>query len=328
MASIRKILIVIGFWILAIYTGLGQENYNGFTTTGGYLLDANGNQFVMRGINVPHAWHAKQSYIALNEIAKLKVNCVRIVWESHIPPQGLDSILQKCIDLDMIPMIELHDATGDTSAIKLFKLAQYFVTEEMKSIIKKYERFVLINIANEWGDNTLKADYWRDAYADCILLLRSQGIESVIVIDAPGWGQNSGPILTYGKDLIKTDPLHNLLFSVHMYGSWNKDRKIKNELKKAHSLSLPLIVGEFGYNYNKGNNNLGCKVNHKQILKTCSELNIGYLAWSWTGNNRENNWLDLVEYSDWKTLTPWGEEIFDSTFGIKETAIKASVFNY
>jgi mannan endo-1,4-beta-mannosidase len=205
-------------------------------------------------------------------------------------------------------------------------MAKYFVSPEMKSIIKKYNQYILINIANECGDNKLKAEYWRNSYKRSIDLLRGEGYESTIVIDAPGWGQNSAPVLKYGQELIDFDPLHNLLFSIHMYGSWNDKSKIQNDLLLASQKSIPIIVGEFGYNFNDGDNNLKCKVNHQQILKTCNELNIGYLAWSWTGNNEENSWLDLVANSDWEMLTNWGNEIFNSPLGIKETAKKASVF--
>ncbi|MGQ1945719.1 cellulase family glycosylhydrolase [Geofilum sp. OHC36d9] len=298
-----------------------------FSTNEGFLQDANGSEFLIRGVNVPFAWHPVKSYQALDEIARQKANCVRIVWESSLPASGLDSILQKSIDLNMIPIVELHDATGDSTATKLYQMATYFVSDEMKSVIQKYESYLLINIANEWGDNNLKAEYWRDAYKECISLLRNSGYRSTIVIDAPGWGQNIDPVLLYGQALIDYDPLHNLLFSIHMYGSWNDEEKIRHALQDAVNQSLPIVVGEFGYHYNEGNNNLNCKVNHEQILEVCAELNIGFLAWSWSGNNEVNQWLDLVTNDDWKTLTDWGKAIFNSPLGIKETARKASVFN-
>ncbi|WP_083631369.1 cellulase family glycosylhydrolase [Labilibacter marinus] len=322
MMNLIKIAVV-----MLVLVSCNSSNDRGtFKTEGRHLIDANNNEFIMCGVNVPFAWHLEMSYKSLESIAQQNVNCVRIVWESHKPAQGLDSILQKCIDLKMIPMVELHDATGDTSATKLYNLAEFYVSPEMKTIIRKYEKYLLVNIANEWGDNEMTNEYWRDAYIKCIDLLRSEGLQSVIVIDAPGWGQNSSPILKYGTDLINHDPLHNLLFSVHMYGSWNDEKKIIRDLSKAQSLSLPIIVGEFGYNYNDGNNNLNCMVNHHQILHTCDSLQIGYLAWSWTGNNKENKWLDLVEYGDWKSLTKWGEDVFNSPKGIKQTAKAASVF--
>ena len=64
--------------------------------------------------------------------------------------------------------------------------------------------------------------------------------------------------------------------------------------------NLPLIVGEFGYNYDNGHNNLRCKADHRQILATCHLLGYGFMPWSWTGNNHEHAWLDMVDSKDWK----------------------------
>lgn len=303
-----------------------QAHNNFFTIKGTQLIDAAGKQFVIRGINMPHAWHTVKSYEALDEAARNNVNCIRIVWESSLPASPLDSILQKCVDLKMIPMLELHDATGNSKGVKLMELTQYFLKAEMLGLYHKYEEYLLINIANEWGDHSVSPEYWMHSYQQCITSMRQAGYQSTIVIDMPGWGQNLEPALKYGNALLDFDPSHNLLFSVHMYGSWNDSEQIKSALYDASQLNLPLIVGEFGYDYNNGDNNLGCRVDHKQILATCQELDYGFLAWSFTGNNAANQWLDLVEYADWKTLTWWGNEVFNSSNGIKATAQPASIF--
>ena len=85
------------------------------------------------------------------------------------------------------------------------------------------------------------------------------------------------PILKGGQQLIDCDPLHNILFSVHMYGSWNDSQKIINKLTEVKNKQLPLIVGEFGYNNNGGKNNLGCKADHRTILKTCHQQGYGFM---------------------------------------------------
>ena len=45
-----------------------------------------------------------------------------------------------------------------------------------------------------------------------------------------------------------------------------------------------------------------------------------------TGNNHENAWLDMVDNKDWKTPTWWGREVIEGTDGIRQTAIRAKVF--
>ena len=49
------------------------------SVSGTQLLDGNGNAFVMRGVNVPHAWFSGQTDQSLQDIATLGANTVRIV---------------------------------------------------------------------------------------------------------------------------------------------------------------------------------------------------------------------------------------------------------
>ena len=181
-------------------------------------------------------------------------------------------------------------------------------------------------IANEWGDQEVNSAVWEKAYERAIDTLRNAGIRSTLVIDAPGWGQDIAPILEKGQQVLDHDPLKNILFSIHMYGNWNNSADIQNKLTEAYNNALPLIVGEFGYNYRNGNNNLHCKVDHAAILNTCEDLGYGYMPWSWSGNNEINAWLDMTESGDWKTLTWWGEEVVEGKNGIRRTAKRASVF--
>lgn len=298
----------------------------GFTTAKSKLIDAEGQVFLIRGMNNPHAWFGEKAYQALDDIQAVGCNTIRIVWETKGRDSDLERIIQRCIELEMIPMVELHDVTGNTSGERLAEMASWYAEPERAKMLQKYERYLLLNIANEWGSNKTKADYWMTSYAQCIDIMRKAGYLTTLVIDGPGWGQNMDPIIECGQQLIDHDPQHNILFSIHMYGSWNKSARIKEKLTLCHQKELPLIVGEFGYNYRKGLNNLGCKVDHMAILNTCNELEYGYMPWSWTGNNKANQWLDLVEPSDWKTLTWWGQQVISGQGGITETAKKASVF--
>ncbi len=302
-------------------------NAQTFTVSGSKLLDAKGNEFVIRGVNNPHSWHYEQSMKWLSQLAELNVNCVRIVWQSKDKPSQLKKVIKNCVALQMIPMIELHDATGDTTTQKLLEMAAYFTQPAVKKVLLQYEKYLLINIANEWGDHNTTAEYWKESYQKAIALLRNAGYKTTLVIDAPGWGQDISAVQKYGKELLESDPEKNLLFDVHMYHSWNDAEKINKELQKTHDLSIPLIVGEFGYDFDKGFNNLKCRVDHTVILRKCHELQIGYMPWMWTGNNKENAWLDMAEFRGKNELTWWGRQIFETEYGIRRNALKASVFD-
>src|SRR6266498_1924462 len=54
----------------------------GFHVSGRFLLDANGNNFVMRGINVPHNWYPDETSSSFQNIKAKGANTVRIVLSS------------------------------------------------------------------------------------------------------------------------------------------------------------------------------------------------------------------------------------------------------
>lgn len=299
---------------------------NVFTTRGTQLIDATGQPFIIVGMNNPHAWFGERAYEALDEIAAIRANTVRIVWNTRGRADQLERIIKRCVALKMVPMVELHDVTGNSSGQRLLDMTNYYSREDVKAVLMRHQRYLLINIANEWGKHDVNTQHWLQSYTDAVAAMRKAGFTTTLVIDAPGWGQNIQPILEGGQELIAKDSLHNILFSVHMYGSWNHAQDIIDKLTAAKEKNLPLIVGEFGYNSNDGKNNLKCKTDHRTIMSMCKQLGYGFMPWSWTGNNRENAWLDIVDSRDWKTPTWWGREVIDGECGIRQTAIPAKVF--
>ena len=182
----------------------------------------------------------------------------------------------------------------------------------------------MINIANEWGDNDMTPLQWRNAYMQPITTLRNAGFTTTIVIDSPAWGQDANAGLLYGWDLLNHDPRHNLLFSVHAYVRFNNPNDIYNMMNNYKSNNLPLLIGEFGYNYNNGNNNLGSKVDAPLLMQYAQQFGVGYVAWSTQGNDAANAWLDLM--TNWSTTTSWGNTVWYGQYGISNTAKKASIY--
>lgn len=312
--------------------GWGWENgqscvvvFKGFRVSGSVLKDANGNTFVARGVNNPHAWYDSQSYNVLTNLANRRTNLIRVVWTTGGSAARLDQILTAIASKKMVPMVELHDGTGSNNASVLQNMANYFVRSDVLAVLKKHERYTLINIANEWGDHYKTPLQWRDEYRQPITTLRNAGLTTTIVIDSPGWGQNASAGLQYGASLVTHDPRHNLLFSVHAYGSFNNPNDIYNTITGYKNSNLALIWGEFGYNYNNGSNNLGSKVDAPKLMEWSQQFGVGYVAWSTTGNDAANAWLDLLK-TDWATTTSWGNTVWYSQYGIYNTAQKASVF--
>ena len=313
----------------------------GFKTdnTTGNLLDANGNNFIMKGINVPLSWYQTQ---VNGSIAALRTNtgsnCLRIVINAGYngttatPANVWQTAVQACIDNQMIPMIELHDWTGSTNTTNDFtNMANWYVTNAAYLKQANIAKHILINICNEWGTwQTANSNgtAWRDGFNQAVTIIRNAGINTTLVIDAVGYGQdinNASNIKAYAASMINADPQKNLLFSVHMYCEWKKGAgDIPGTLQWMRTNKIPFIVGEFGYQHATDGS---CDIDEQLIMDECQAKGIGWLAWSQKGNSSEVAYLDLC--GDWdcraSTLSAWGNTVINGTNGTK-TAVTCSVF--
>jgi hypothetical protein len=143
------------------YDVVVQNGKQGFHTYQGKLYDANRNIFTIRGINNAHGdydgsgggtggkrWWARN---ALKNIAATRSNTVRILWRTNndLSSVDLDSVIQESINQKLIPMVELHDATGSSNSADLQRLAQWWANNVW--LLIKHRRFIIVNIANEWS---------------------------------------------------------------------------------------------------------------------------------------------------------------------------------
>jgi hypothetical protein len=301
----------------------------GFFVSGGRLYDRRGNDFVMRGINNPLAWFRNRNTGALawlQQIASTGANAVRLVWETDAnDTQLLRDSIERSLQLRMVPMIEMHDVTGASTADGPASMARYLTeTAAVKQILLDYEDSLLINIANEWsGANNI----YGPAYTDAINVFRSAGIRHTLVLDSNGFGQNANTVLNQGQTLLNADPQHNLLFSVHMYEQFRNAQTIRDTLQRAADAKLPFIVGEFGFQHGTDNQGKPIAIPYDVLLSESVRLGYGYLAWSWTGNGDGVEYLDLTARSGSASeLSAWGNGVINGANGIRMTAEPASIF--
>lgn len=292
---------------------------DGFYVEDGRLYDAYGNDFVIRGVNNAHAWfdgYAQYfAWFALDDIQSYGTNTIRVVWDTKSSPALLADVMHRIVELEMVPMIELHDTTGVRADQSLFDTAAYWTKPEVVAVLQEFRSYALVNIANEWsGGETYQA-----AYTTVIASLRAAGLEHTLVVDASGYGQNAQSIFDSAAPLLEADPAHNLLFSLHMYDLYEDPARVSSVLEQAASMKIPFIVGEYGHELS------GKTVPWAEIQAKCTELGLGYIAWSWMGNDMDTAQLDLAE--SWEgALTPWGDNVMNGASGIKLTAKKASIF--
>ncbi len=301
-----------------------HEGAEGFYVSGTKLYDANGNEFVMRGINHPHSWFKDKDDIALAAIAETGANCVRIVCGdgqqyARDSAETLSRLVERCKALEMIAILEVHDITGKDELSALEKTVDYWI--EVKDALIGNEAYVLLNIANEWV-GTWDSDIWTQGYTAAIPRLREAGIKNTIIVDAAGWGQYAKSISDGGEEVFAADPLQNTMFSIHMYGSAGKnDRVIRQNLARVTEKGLCVIVGEFGYNHSDGD------VDEAFIMQYCGENDIGYLGWSWKGNGGGVEYLDIaLEWDGSRLSEEWGVNLIEGDTGIRKTSEKCSVF--
>ncbi|MCZ9344187.1 glycoside hydrolase family 5 protein, partial [Streptomyces sp. TRM76130] len=134
------------------------------------------------------------------------------------------------------------------------------------------------------------------------------------------WGQDWQQVMrTDAQTVYDADPTGNLLFSIHMYSVFDTAAEITDYLGAFVDAGLPIVIGEFG-----GPADAYGDPDEDTMMATAEQLDLGYLAWSWSGNT--DPVLDLVLDFDPAQMTSWGERIFHGVNGIAATAEEATVF--
>ena len=195
---------------------------SGFHISSRYVLDANGNNFIMRGINVPHNWYPEQTSQFQNTKAK-GANTVRVVLSSgqNWPKNSASdvaNVINLCKTNKLVCVLEVHDTTGygeEPGATTLAQAVSYW--KEIQSVLTGQEAYVIINIGNEpYGNNNASA--WINDTKNAITAMRSAGFEHMLMVDAPDWGQDWEFIMRdNAASIFNSDPIKNTVFSIHMY---------------------------------------------------------------------------------------------------------------
>lgn len=307
--------------LLPLCSFLCSLSAGGFQVMGTDLLDSTGKPFVMRGVNIPHCWFPEKTDRVLKEARDLGCNTVRLVFASGYrweitPKEEIVAVLDRCRELGLVAVVEVHDATGFSEieeAAPLFTVVEYWI--DMKPALDGREDYVILNIANEPFGNQVGEMVWLREHADAIQRLREADFHHTLMVDAANWGQDWSRIsLKQAPRLLEADSRRNTVFSVHMYEVYGNPDIVHSYLQGFRENDLCLVVGEFAdSHYEK-------PVAARTILERCAEWDIGYLGWSWSGNNPETAALDIVIDWDASRLSPWGELLFKSQYGIQATS--------
>ncbi|MFF4257093.1 cellulase family glycosylhydrolase [Streptomyces sp. NPDC001663] len=298
----------------------------GLHISNGRLVEGNGNDFVMRGVNHAHTWYQGRTQQSLADIKALGANTVRVVladghrWSAN-SASDVANVIAQCKANRLICVLEVHDTTGygeESAAGTLDEAADYWIG--LKSVLAGEEDFIVINIGNEpWGNTD--PDGWTAPTIAAIKKLRDAGLEHTIMVDAPNWGQDwQGVMRANAQSVYDADTTGNLIFSIHMYSVFDTAQEITDYLNAFVNAELPILIGEFG-----GPADQYGDPDEDTMMAAAQQLKLGYLAWSWSGNT--DPILDLALNFDPTQLSSWGLRVFNGANGIARTAKEATVFS-
>ncbi len=311
---------------------------------GNLILGPCGDTLLLRGVNyAPYNWGWSPNQLQFAEIAQSGANCVRIPWYNTPEPgtptttysdlANLDSALSKCIQSQLIPIIELHDQTCQNDPNALITMANWYIQPGVLALIDKYKHSLIVNIANEalyvnWtGDPFAAQNTYVDTYTTITQTLRNAGITVPIMIDGPDCGTNLDLLATVGPTLQQNDPLHNLIFSAHAY--WyafaaNDSLTMEGKIDNAIASGIPFILGEIA---NLQDDQVLCQynLNYQPLLRICQSRNVNWLAWSWDNDGCADR--QITTNGSYSSLTAYGDDILNNIdYGIHNFSPARSLY--
>lgn len=287
------------------------DDLPGFFVEGRHIYDRCGEEVIFRGINrmtivldFDHDEAGRPVFnpFSLEEIAKTGANSVRIMWMMWRDAHLVEDAVAKAIELEMIPILEMHDATGDWG--RLDEVVDYWL-DELLGIVKTYEQDLIVNIANEAGNQNVTDRQFLEGYSRAIGRMRDAGIRTPLIIDATTWGRNVEQLLRVAPDLMKEDPDRNLIFSWHPWDTGESEAlRVTNAMEQSVAEEIPFVIGEFSHT------SVGCvgEVPYHHIMAEAERLGIGWLAWSWGPGNGDCETMDMTADASFESLFGWGLE--------------------
>jgi mannan endo-1,4-beta-mannosidase len=310
-------------------TSTGGSASSTLHVDGRFLYDRCNEKVVLRGVNEMIVWtEGKDGAPEFTEIAQTGANTVRIVWNEEGNAAQLDTAIANALAAKLIPIVEHHSATGKLPDVAA-KVVPYWTQSDVAQVLVKHQANLLLNIANEAGDDQVTQEAFESTYKAAITAIRGTGFQGPLVIDAPQWGQDIDRLQASGPALIAADPLHNLMFSVHMWWSDAEGTRVKQELQQSADMNLPLVVGEFAQHavYLCDQSPFAYSV----LLDEANTREIGWLAWSWgsvTNNDCKGmGTFDMTsagKFGDW--TGKWASDVaVDHPHGLKAAVRPKSI---
>lgn len=304
------------------------------------LYDTCNERFIPIGVNEMMVWADDRtgSWI-FPQISLTGANAVRFSWSTGNPEYSgvaaslseFEAAIANCNANEMVAIVDIHDRGDDTGDIP--KIVDWWIQPDVVSIIQRHEKHLLLNIVSGAGPETVEPSSYVSLFSDSINLMRDAGIRAPLIIETSGSGGDVETLQEISQSLTEADPLHNLLFGLHMW--WPADDgstvRIVDALQGCADLGMPLIVSELAPM------GQGCAqfIDYETAMAEAWKHGYGFFAWSWGAvSNNDCEFLGMTTdgiYGHWRE-TPdngvWGEQLAElSEHSIKNLAVKSQSFS-
>jgi len=249
--------------------------------------------------NVNFGWSLMKSYT--------KIKTVRIEIEPDKVSQAKTWIQQaKSNGYAVIATYHKSSVLGSDATTELTAAANWWKTNYAS--LAAYGS-ITVNLSNEWGSHNITSNAYASAYNSAISIVR-QVYSGAIIIDIPGWGQETRTAAdavkgTNGTKISDT----NIILSTHIYpGAWNQGRNrwLSNaDLDEMASAGRPCMVGEFG---NGGSGS----ANWSGLTSYAKSKGWTVLGWAWNGDGGSMNMV-TPSWSSNSTATSFSTSSYFNT---------------
>ncbi len=314
-------------------------------TSGKNIISACDSVFLPKGINYSllDDWDFPANMNNGNELSaqiiKANPNIVRIQWyndygQASRPAYSLahlDSVVSRFRRAGIVSVLELHDVTGKNDAAEFqTRVINWWKSAPVLALLQKHKSHILLNIANEYGpisyppptyaldpNYATKVVAWAATMQDAIVQLRTAGIEVPIMIDACDYGHDMNSLLNNGVAWNNADPQHNIILSAHAYWDGQTAAQIDAKVLQAANSPVPYILGEVA---NVGNP-CTSTILLADVLQSCKNRGIGWLAWTWYKDNCAARQLSTNGL--FTSLSAYGQTVVNNaSYGLAATAKK------
>lgn len=322
--------LALAVWIFWPFITVFSQSSDFIHTSGKYILGPCGDTLRLKGINyAPYNWGYDLNDQRIAELAQTGANSVRLPWYTsdntgagiYDNMVALDSVLSKCVQHDLMIILEIHDFTCQDDPNSLISGSGWWSSPSVVTVLLKYKGSLIVNIANEtlyvnWSGNPATAlSTYENTYTTIIENLRNvSGFGFPLLIDAPDCGENSDAFVTANTatSLISSDPEHNLIFSTHAY--WyayanNDSTQMAAKVNTLQLANIPFVLGEVA---NLQDDQTMCQytLNYQALLNYAEANQINWLAWSWDHDGCPQR--QLSSDGTFANLTMYGNDLVNN----------------